>query len=101
MARALSRQLDILGSSLPKTAFISSSSFLHFLSFFSAKLALQISPNQILVHLYAFPPLKLLIVFLFCSTATFNSAPEASFYPFFFQIWSGAIFYLFKLSTTL
>ena len=82
MAKVLSRQLDILGSSLPKTAFISSTSFFHFSSYFSAELALQISPNQILVHLYAFPPLKLLIVFLFCSTTTFNYPPKASFYPF-------------------
>ena len=82
MARVLGRQLDILGSSLPQLH-----SFPQLLSFsahpiFFAELALQTSPNQILVHLFAFPPLKLLVIFIFCSTAIFNSTPEASFYSF-------------------
>ena len=34
------------------------------------------------MHLYAFPPIKLIVVFIFFSTAIFNYAPEAYFYLF-------------------
>ena len=78
MARVLGRQLDILGSSLPKLH-----SFSHSLPSLLLLFFYETSPSNIpkpdLVHFSAFPPLKLIVVFIFFSTAIFNSASQASF----------------------